>query len=218
MRIGVVDIAEAGPDGGREFEAEETSAEFQHTVRLTQRRGNVSHVPDAKSDGVGVEAAIRIGQLFGIGLGPDQAVDAAFRRTIDADSEHFGIDVRNGDRGAGSGHAKGDVARAAGHIEDVFALTRFDARDELVLPQPVHPARHGIVHPVVIARHIGEDFPDARSLFSCGDVFVTEGDGVGHGGPLGRNCAAAKPRRRSSPCESGAGGGNRTHTPCGTGF
>ena len=49
------------------------------------------------------------------------------------------------------GDAKGDVARAAGHVEDVPARLRIEPFDHGVLPQPMDAGRHQIVHQVVIA-------------------------------------------------------------------
>ena len=78
------------------------------------------------------------------------------------------------------GEAEGDVAGAAGHVEDLLARARVHAADEAVLPQPVHAARHGVVHQVVAGGDAGEDAADARGLFGRGDVFVAEGDGLAH--------------------------------------
>ena len=63
------------------------------------------------------------------------------------------------------GHAEGDVAGAAGHVEDRLAGARLHLGDEAVLPQPVHAARHQVVHQVVVARDGREDPADAARSF-----------------------------------------------------
>ena len=78
------------------------------------------------------------------------------------------IDVGDGDLGAAPGHAEGDVAGAAGHVEDALAGARLHPGDEAVLPQPVHAARHQVVHQVVAARDGREDPADARGSFLRG--------------------------------------------------
>src|SRR3546814_11773450 len=50
VRIGVVDLRESGPQGGREFEAEKTPAALEHAVRFAQRLGDVGDVPDPERD------------------------------------------------------------------------------------------------------------------------------------------------------------------------
>jgi hypothetical protein len=50
------------------------------------------------------------------------------------------IDVGHRHSAPGGVPAEGDVARAAGHVEDRLALARLHPADELILPQPVHAA------------------------------------------------------------------------------
>src|SRR3546814_4279573 len=70
VRIGVGDLLESGPQGGREFEAEKTPAALEHAVRFAQRLGDVGDVPDPERDRTGVEEAVGELERFGIGLGP----------------------------------------------------------------------------------------------------------------------------------------------------
>ena len=102
-------------------------------------------------------------------------------------------DVGNRNVRALVGHAEGDVAGAAGHVEDLLARLRFHAANELVLPQPVHPRRHRIVHDVVFARDAGEDLAHAAGLFLRGHILVAERYCLFcHGLGLRWNCAARK--------------------------
>ena len=86
-------------------------------------------------------------------------------RPLDADVEHLRIDVGDRHRGAGAGEAEGDVAGAAGHVEDRLALARRHPADERVLPQPVQAARHQVVHQVVARGDAGEDAAHPPRLF-----------------------------------------------------
>ena len=82
----------------------------------------------------------------------------AFARALAADGQHLGIDVADGDahaRPAGFHHAERHVAGAAGEIEQregAVAFGRIDRGHQRVLPGPVQPARHQVVHQVVAAR------------------------------------------------------------------
>ena len=103
-------------------------------MRLAERRRDIGDVADAESDRIGVEEAIGEGQRLGVGLGPDEAVDAAFLRALHAHFEHRRIDVRHRHARAVALEAEGDVAGAAGHVEDLLARARLHATDEAVLP------------------------------------------------------------------------------------
>ena len=59
----------------------------------------------------------------------------ALHRPLDADVEHLLVDVGDRDLGAALGQAEGDVAGAAGHVEDRLARLRLHPADEVVLPQ-----------------------------------------------------------------------------------
>jgi hypothetical protein len=75
---------------------------------------------------------------------------------------------------AGRGDAEGDVAGASSHVEDRLALAGLQAAHELVLPMPVHAARHEVVHQVVARGHVREDAADPPCLLVGRDLFVTE--------------------------------------------
>ena len=133
-------------------------------MRLAERRRDVGHIPDAEHDRVGVKASIGKGQRLGILLPPDEAAEPALVGARFADFEHVGVDVGDGHMRAAPREAEGDVAGAAGHVEDVFAGPRLYPGDEAVLPQPVHSARHEVVHHIVAARDGAEDRTDASRL------------------------------------------------------
>ena len=118
-------------------------------MRLTQCLGDVSDVTNAKGDRVCVKEAVGELQCLGIGFGPDQPVNAALRSALNADIEHRRVDVRNGDRGARPGKAESDVAGTTRHVENRLTFTRLDTMHEPVFPQPVHPARHRVIHQVI---------------------------------------------------------------------
>lgn len=73
-------------------------------------------------------------------------------------------------------HAHGDVAGAAGDVEDALLLARFgrvggvrvdarvEAADEVVFPQAVDAQGHEVVHCVVAAGDGGEDIGDWRGV------------------------------------------------------
>ena len=57
-------------------------------------------------------------------------------------------------------HAQGDVAGAAGNVEQGIgngAFRRREPGDKVAFPQPVQAARHQVVHQVVAARDLGKD-------------------------------------------------------------
>jgi hypothetical protein len=120
-------------------------------------------------------------QRLGILDAPVEPFDALLGGALAPDIEHCGVDVGHGDMRAMLGHAEGDVAGAARHVEDVLARARLDPRDEAILPQPMHPARHGVVHDVVAFGHAGKDFAHFGGLFRGADLGVAEGDGVAAG-------------------------------------
>jgi hypothetical protein len=178
--VGIVHFLEPRPHRGREFEAEEPAAALQHAVGFAQRGGNVRHVPDAERDRVGIERPIGEGQDLGVGLRPYETLDATLAGAAHADLQHRRVDIRDRHRRAATRKAEGDVAGAAGHVEDVLARAGLHPADEAVLPQAVHAARHGVVHQVVAAGDAGEHAADAGGLLDGRDFFVAEGDGIGH--------------------------------------
>src|SRR5690348_8580353 len=117
-RIKLVERVEAGHVDRGKFQAKETSADLEHAESLAQRGIDAWHVADTEGDGHAIEAAVGIGKLFGIApLEGDAIVEPALERAFGADAQHLGIDVADGDAGAGAarcGDAEGDVAGAAG--------------------------------------------------------------------------------------------------------
>ena len=161
-RIGVVEGVEAGHVGLGEFQAQEAAARLEDPARLRQRRRDPGHVADAEGDRVGVEGAVREGQRLRVALDPVDAALVASGGPLAPDGQHRPVDVENGDAGlrpAGVQHAKGHVPGAAGDVESVEGpgSRRVQAGDEGVLPGPVQPAGHQVVHEVVAARHGAED-------------------------------------------------------------
>lgn len=135
---------------------------------LGQSAVDPGDIADAKGDRVAIEELVLKTQFLGILARPDQAVDPAFHRSFDAGSiQHILIDIGHGDRRPARGHAKGDVAGAAGDTPRIASPGLRHAPDEAILPQTVHPARHGIVHDVIPAGDIEKTAP-TRWVFSSG--------------------------------------------------
>ena len=103
VRIGVVDFLEAGPFGGREFEAEKPSAVLQHAVGFGQGLVDVGDVADAEGDRIGIEEPVGEAQFLGVLARPDKTVEALVHRAFDAHVEHVLVDVRDSDAGAVGG-------------------------------------------------------------------------------------------------------------------
>ena len=145
-------------------------------------------IADAEGDRIGIEAAVRQAQRLGVLARPHQAPrilgDAAPDRPLDADIEHVLVDVSHRHFGACFGQAEGDIAGTARHVEDRLARLRLDPAHEAVLPQPVHAARHGVVHEIIFARDAGKHRADAGGLLLGGNIFVTEGYRLAHGRAL----------------------------------
>ena len=101
-----------------------------------------------------------------------------------ADLEHVGIDVADGGPKALAcrlGGAKGDVAGAAGDVEQRkrrIATRRIERVDHQVLPDPVQADRHQIVHQVVALRHAVKHIVHQRLLVPQGDVPETKMRGL----------------------------------------
>ena len=150
-------------------------------MRFLQRAIDMGDVADAERDRIGIKDAAGKAQFLGILARPDEAVDPALHRAFDADIEHVLVDVGHGHAGAVLGHAEGDVARAARHVEDRLARLRLHPLDETALPQPVHARAHGVVHHIVFGGNIGKDLAHAAGLFRGIDIFVAEGNGIIHG-------------------------------------
>ena len=149
-------------------------------MRFFKRRRYVGYITDAESDGVGIEMLIRKAQCFGILRRPDERIDAARHRPVHADVEHIFVDIRHRHLRTGLRHAKRNVAGTTRHVENVLAFARFYPAHELVLPEPVHAARHCIVHDVIIARDIGKDPAYARCLFFRANLFIAKRYRISH--------------------------------------
>ena len=173
-RVAVVELREAGPIAGGELHAEETPAALQHAMCFAKGRRDVGDVPDAEHDRISVEASIGEAQLLGIFDLPAEAREAAPLGALLAHVKHVRIDVGDGDARAAPGDPECDVAGSTRHIENILAGTRLQARDEAVLPQPVHPARHEVVHQIVAASDRAEDLTDAMRLLFGADQLVAE--------------------------------------------
>ena len=120
-RVEIVERVETGHIDGGEFEAQKAPADPQHAMGLLQRRLDARHVADAEGDGDGIEAAVRKRQRLGIAFDKrDGVVEPALACALAADLEHVGIDVddsRAQSGAAGLDRPKGDVAGAAGQVE-----------------------------------------------------------------------------------------------------
>ena len=66
--IEIVEGIETGDVDGREFEAEETSADGEHAMCFRERDGNARHIADAERDGDRIERAICKRQRLRVGL------------------------------------------------------------------------------------------------------------------------------------------------------
>lgn len=128
------------------LQARKHAARLQHAVRFPQRRRDVAEVADAEGDGVEVDRGVRDrggrgggrgeegfggGEVFGVGAEEGQGrllARGEERRALFADREHGRVDVGDGHAHRGVGvedvrgvqHAEGDVAGAAGDVEDVL--------------------------------------------------------------------------------------------------
>ena len=151
-----------------ELETREYASGFKHSIGFAQRGALVGEVPDAKRHGVQVDAAVfhgRGAEVFGVcqqegqggGVGPGGGEGAFF-----AFGEHGGVDVGDGDGCGGGGvdgvrvveEAEGDVAGAAGYVEDFVARGRpwggggaggeagVEGADEVVFPEAVDAEGH----------------------------------------------------------------------------
>lgn len=114
------------------LQARKHTARFEHTKGFPQRAVLVGEVPNAKGNGVEIDAVrghtIRP-EIFGIGFEPIESVllcsERGRRGALAAFSQHVWIDVGDGhsgrrivvDCGRVLEHAEGDVARPAGDVE-----------------------------------------------------------------------------------------------------
>jgi hypothetical protein len=163
----------------RELETREYTSWLEHTVRFAQRGALISEVPDSKSDGVQVDAVlchagggevlgVRQEEVQGGGVGPRGGEGALL-----AFAEHGGVYVADGAGGVGRvvdrvrvvQEAEGDVAGAAGYVEDFVAwgwggggagrVAGVEGADEVVFPEAVDAEGHQVVHAVVGGGSVG---------------------------------------------------------------
>lgn len=131
----LVEGVEDGVPDLAELEDGEDAAGAEDAVGLAEGGGDVAEVADAKGDGVEIDAAAGDagrGEVLGVGLeegeggalgGGELGVGA-----LAADGEHVRVDVGDGDADVGVAVVEvrvrevpeGDVARAAGDVEDVL--------------------------------------------------------------------------------------------------
>src|SRR5271154_769040 len=173
----------------REFETEEPPARLQHTPRLGERLFDMRHVADTESDRVGVHGLIGDRQFLGIATDPGDGALAHLLRTAHALIQHGSVDIADRDlrfaaaRPRKLGDAEGDVARAAGNIEDRLPRLRIEPFDHGVFPQPMDAARHQIVHRVVARGDRGKDLAHECFFFLFRYVAEAEtGGGIGRHG------------------------------------
>jgi hypothetical protein len=156
---------------------------------LAQGRVDVGDVADAERDHIGV--GIGVGQRQPLGVA-DRPGDLGRAALFDPGGDHLGVvvdDVDGGVRAAPAllglaghlGEAAGHVAGAAGAVDDDLARLRVQARGDRILPQPVHPAAHHVVHQVVVLGDPVEHAAHQPSLGRGVDVLESEGGGgLGH--------------------------------------
>jgi hypothetical protein len=167
-----------------ELEAREDAAGLEHAECFFQGDVFVREIADAERDGVQINRVVRDHvQLLSVGLDepqPGTPCVGCLEAALLALGQHLRVDVCDGDVGVGVvvdvrgvvEHAEGDVARAAGDVEDVPALllvrggggervaARVEVAYEVVFPQAVDAEGHEVVHVVVAGRYRGEDAAD----------------------------------------------------------
>src|SRR6185503_8683706 len=113
-------------------------ARTQHAARLGERRGDVRDIAQAERDGISIDAAIADRQTLGIAAQPLDAGEAApIDGAVAAAPHHALIDVADHGARAAAGaieEAEGDVAGAAGDVEQRLARARIEPRHQLALP------------------------------------------------------------------------------------
>ncbi len=71
------------------------------------------------------------------------------------------------------------------------AGARLHPAHEAIFPQPVHAARHGIIHQIVAACHAPEDIADTTGLLFGFDILIAKGN-LAHKPPLAKACCRGK--------------------------
>ncbi len=130
----LVDGVEQGVTDLAKLHAGKDAAGLEDAVGLAQGGGDVGKVADAKGDGVEVERGVSdgvAGEALGVGLEEAEGRLVRGGQTLGAlaaDLEHGRVDVGDGDVDVGVGvlgvrvldHAEGNVAGAAGDVEDLL--------------------------------------------------------------------------------------------------
>ena len=136
--------------------------------------------------------------MLGIALDErHDVVDPAFAGALAADAQHLAADVEHFGARAGAArfdHPERHVPGSAGHVQQKEWPTfprRVDRGDERILPGPVQPARHQIVHQVVAPRHPAKNVVDQPLLVRGRDVAETEID-LAFGGSFGHACLRSR--------------------------
>jgi hypothetical protein len=175
-----------------ELETREDAAGLEHAEGFFQGDVLVREIADAERDGVQVDGVVWDHvQLLSVGLyepQPGTPCVGCLQAALLALGQHLRVDVCDGDvgvcvvvdvRGVVE-HAEGDVARAAGDVEDVPALllvrggggervaARVEVAHEVVFPQAVDAEGHEVVHVVVAGCYRGEDAADWGRVISLG--------------------------------------------------
>ena len=171
-----------------ELEAHETPAGFQHAVGLLKRPLLAADIPEAESDGVGIELHLREGEILGIAADPVEAGEQPLiDRTVAADLQHRRGEIadRHGCAGLPLQDAESDIAGATRHIEAVPVGPRVQPVQHRRFPQAMDAAGHQIVHQIVFARDRGKDALHQTRLFALGNTAIAEPGGAGLGFCLG---------------------------------
>ena len=126
----------------------------QHAEGLVERVLDAGDVPDAEGDRVGVEARVREGQRHRVADDPVEprrrrSAASARRRPRLSMSSVMSRTVAWPSPLDAPQEAEGDVAGAAGDVEQRHAGPRRQPVEHRVLPQPVDAEAHRVVHQVV---------------------------------------------------------------------
>ncbi len=192
----IVKVIEEGHLHLREFQTQKPAARLQHAEGFFQRHVDVGDVSYAEGDRVGILRSVRKRQRLGVPL--DEGHTLAFRQLRQpppAGLQHLTRDVADDRAGIGPRRphdAERDIAGATRHIEVMPGRGRarwHQPVDEVVLPEPMQPARHDVVHHVVAIGDAGEDLIDEALALVLGNRLETEIGGAaavlmggGHGG------------------------------------
>ncbi len=137
-------------------------------------------IAQAKGDGESVERVVLERQGFTVATHQFQravtSIPAQIEGPFAAGFQHTLIDIAEGYAcvRAPLENAPGDIASAAGNVDNFHARLRAEAVDELGLPQPVHARAHEIVHQVVAVGDGIENGAHARGFLPHRHVFIAK--------------------------------------------